>query len=61
MSASNINISIEGNLDQQHYLTEKTPYLFIGDNSRPFSSEELVKMMFSFRYRVEKSSADEAY
>ena len=61
MSASNINISIEGSLEEQISLGEKTPYLFIGDNSRPFSCEELVKMMFSFRYRVEKSSADEAY
>ena len=60
MSASTIHIGIN-RVNGEECLADKPSYLFVGDNSRSFSSDELVRMMLSFRYRVEKSSADEAY
>lgn len=52
MGASSISITINTPLLPLNYFKERESFLLIGDNSKSFTTDEITKILFSFRFKV---------
>lgn len=52
MGASSISININNPRLSVNYFKGAESFLFVGDNSKSFTTDEITKILFSFRFKV---------